>query len=213
MAREISRLLRWLHMDFESGNAGLVGTRCGLSRPTLRSGLCRYPEAAEDARRAESRRPLTRPNRKVSDADRATMLRLQAARRGAQRIRREWRRHEQSGRSLATRHKVLCEALVKPLGRPRAAAATEALPSCGARRARADGHDEDGAGRLTVSARASGNGGIFPPACRTRTGSGIEQGADPLKLASLNVQRTVSGTVVAHAAILLPALPRVRARY
>ncbi|VVE54648.1 hypothetical protein PSP20601_04925 [Pandoraea sputorum] len=67
----------------------------------------------------QSRRPLSRLTRKVSDADRATMLRLRAERKGARRIQSELRLYEQRERSLATIHKVLCEASVKPLGRPR----------------------------------------------------------------------------------------------
>ncbi|VVE54427.1 hypothetical protein PSP20601_04908 [Pandoraea sputorum] len=77
MEREISMRLRWVHMCFETGTAGLVCTRCGSSRPTLLKWLRRYQEAGDDGLRAQSRRPLSRPNRKVSDADRATMLRLQ----------------------------------------------------------------------------------------------------------------------------------------
>jgi len=48
MEREISMRLRWVNMYFETGNAGLVCTRCGISRPTLRKWLHRYQEAGED---------------------------------------------------------------------------------------------------------------------------------------------------------------------
>ncbi|HEM7903049.1 TPA: IS481-like element ISBcen24 family transposase, partial [Burkholderia cenocepacia] len=111
--------LRWVRMYHETGNAGLVCTRCGISRPTLRKWLRRYQEAGEEGLRSQSRRPLTSPNRKVSDADRATILRLRAERKGARRIQNELRLNEQRELSLATIHKVLCEALVKPLVRPR----------------------------------------------------------------------------------------------
>ncbi|VVE84491.1 hypothetical protein PSP31121_04789 [Pandoraea sputorum] len=63
--------------------------------------------------------PLISPNRKVSDADRATILRLRAERKGARRLQNELRLYEQSELSLATIHKVRCEASVKPLVRPR----------------------------------------------------------------------------------------------
>jgi hypothetical protein len=36
MDREIARRLRWARMLQETGNAGLVCLRCGISRPTLR---------------------------------------------------------------------------------------------------------------------------------------------------------------------------------
>lgn len=119
MEREISMRLRWVRMYHETGNAGLVCTRCGISRPTLRKWLRRYQEAGEEGLRCQSRRPLTSPNRKVSDADRATILRLRAERKGARRIQNELRLNEQRELSLATIHKVLCEASVKPLVRPR----------------------------------------------------------------------------------------------
>ncbi|CAG9262958.1 conserved hypothetical protein [Burkholderia cepacia] len=119
MEREISMRLRWVRMYHETGNAGLVCTRCGISRPTLRKWLRRYQEAGEEGLRSQSRRPLTSPNRKVSDADRATILRLRAERKGARRIQNELRLNEQRELSLATIHKVLCEASVNPLVRPR----------------------------------------------------------------------------------------------
>lgn len=119
MDREIAARLRWVRMYHETGNAGLVCTRCGISRPTLRKWLRRYQEAGEDGLRSQSRRPLTSPNRKVSDADGATILRLRAERKGGRRIQNELRLHEQRELSLATIHKVQCEATVKPLVRPR----------------------------------------------------------------------------------------------
>lgn len=77
------------------------------------------PGGGEEGLRSQSRRPLTSPNRKVSDVDRATILRLRAEHKGARRIQNELRLHEQRALSLATIHKVLCEASVKPLVRPR----------------------------------------------------------------------------------------------
>ncbi len=97
MDGEIAARLRWVRMYHETGNAGLVCTRCGISRPTLRKWLRRNQEAGEDGLRSQSRRPLTSPNRKVSDADRATILRLRVERKGAQRIQNELRLHEQRG--------------------------------------------------------------------------------------------------------------------
>ncbi|HEF4751500.1 TPA: helix-turn-helix domain containing protein, partial [Burkholderia multivorans] len=86
MDREIAARLRWVRMYHETGNAGLVCARCGISRPTLRKWLRRYQEAGEAGLQSQSRRPLRSPNRKVSEADRATVLRLRAERKGARRI-------------------------------------------------------------------------------------------------------------------------------
>lgn len=44
MEREISMRLRWVRMYHETGNAGLVCSRCGISRPTLHKWLRRYQE-------------------------------------------------------------------------------------------------------------------------------------------------------------------------
>ncbi len=60
----------------------------------------RYQEAGEEGLRSESRRPLNSPNRKVSDADRATILRLRAERKGARRIQNDLRLHQQRELSL-----------------------------------------------------------------------------------------------------------------
>ncbi|MCO8319752.1 IS481 family transposase [Burkholderia multivorans] len=119
MDRETAARLRWVRMYHETGNAGLVCARCGISRPTLRKWLRRYQEAGEAGLQSQSRRPLRSPNRKVSEADRATVLRLRAERKGARRIQNELRLHEQRELSLATIHKVLSEAGVKPLVRSR----------------------------------------------------------------------------------------------
>ena len=93
--------------------------RCGISRPTLRKWLRRYRDAGEEDLRSQSRRPLNSPNRKVSQSDRATILRLRAEHKGARRIQNELRLHGQRELSLATIHKVLWEASVKPLVRSR----------------------------------------------------------------------------------------------
>ncbi|PRG01384.1 IS481 family transposase, partial [Burkholderia multivorans] len=102
MDRETAARLRWVRMYHETGNAGLVCARCGISRPTLRKWLRRYQEAGEAGLQSQSRRPLRSPNRKVSEADRATVLRLRAERKGARRIQNELRLHEQRELSLAT---------------------------------------------------------------------------------------------------------------
>ncbi len=106
-------------MYHETGNAGLVCTECGISRPTLRKWLRRYEEAGEDGLKSQSRRPLNSPKRKISEAVRTEILRLRAEHKGARRIQNELRFHDHQKLSLATIHKVLLEACVKPLVRPR----------------------------------------------------------------------------------------------
>ncbi|SAK93247.1 hypothetical protein AWB75_06647 [Caballeronia catudaia] len=119
MDRDISARLRRARMYHETDNAGLVCARCGISVPTLRKWLRRYSDAGEEGLRSQSRRPHTSPNRKLSEADRATILRLRGERKGARRIQSDLRLNEQRELSLATIHKILCEASVKPLVRYR----------------------------------------------------------------------------------------------
>ncbi|SDI49736.1 Helix-turn-helix domain-containing protein [Paraburkholderia steynii] len=106
-------------MYHETGNAGLICARRGISRPTLRKWLRRYRDSGKGRLRSQSRRPLNSPDGKVIEADRARILRLRSQHKGARRIQNELRLHEQRELSLATIHKVLNEASVKPLVRPR----------------------------------------------------------------------------------------------
>jgi len=43
MNREIRQRLKWIKLYEETKNAGLVCRSCGISRPTLRKWLSRYP--------------------------------------------------------------------------------------------------------------------------------------------------------------------------
>ena len=119
MDREIARRLRWVRMLRETGNAGLVCLRCGVSRPTLRKWARRYEAHGDQGLRAVSRRPHRSPTRKLTDQDRSTILQLRSEGNGARRIQTELRLFEQTEFSLATIHKVLTAAKVKPLIRPK----------------------------------------------------------------------------------------------
>ena len=66
-----------------------------------------------------SRRPHRSPNRKLTDRDRSAILRLRGEGNGARRIQTELRLFDQTEFSLATIHKVLTAANVKPLVRPK----------------------------------------------------------------------------------------------
>ena len=119
MDREIARRLRWVRMLQETGNAGLVCLRCGVSRPTLRKWAKRYEVQGEAGLLSVSRRPHRSPNSKLTDRDRSAILRLRSEGNGARRIQTELRLFEQTEFSLATIHKVLTAANVKPLVRPK----------------------------------------------------------------------------------------------
>ena len=119
MDREIALRLRWVRMLQETGNAGLVCLRCGISRPTLRKWVRRYKAHGEEGLVSVSRRPHCSPNRKLTEPDRANILRLRQEGNGARRIQTELRLFEQTEFSLATIHKVLTAAKVKPLIKPK----------------------------------------------------------------------------------------------
>src|SRR4249919_25413 len=107
MDRESVKRLRWVRMYEETGNAGLVCLRCGISRPTLRKWVRRYRLDHENGLRSLSPRPHYSPNRKLTDADRAAILCLRDQNKGARRIQIELRLASQREFSLATIHKVL----------------------------------------------------------------------------------------------------------
>ena len=53
--------LTWVQLYQEVQDAGLVCSRCGISRPTLRKWLKRYAEGGKEALIEESRKPYTSP--------------------------------------------------------------------------------------------------------------------------------------------------------
>ncbi len=56
MNRKLRMRLKWVRLYEETGNAGLVCRRCGISRPTLRKWWRRYER--RDQRFAELNDPL-----------------------------------------------------------------------------------------------------------------------------------------------------------
>lgn len=119
MTAEIKQRLKWIKLYQETGNAGLVCMRCGISRPTLRKWLTRYQQAGEAGLESMSRRPHHSPNRKVNESEHAHILRLRDEKKGARRIQSELRLYEQKSYSLRTIHKVLKTAEVKLLVKPK----------------------------------------------------------------------------------------------
>jgi transposase InsO family protein len=96
----------------------LVCRRCGISRPTLRKWAKRYAAQGQDGLHSKSRRPRTSPRSRVGDRERELILDLRTRRKlGARRIQSELARQHDVRLALASIHKVLTRAAVKPLKR------------------------------------------------------------------------------------------------
>jgi len=120
MDDEIKKRLKWIRLYEETGDAGLVCRRCGISRPTLRKWLRRYEAAGEAGLVSQSRRPHRSPNRKVFDQETQWILELRHTRHlGARRIQNELKRLYHCELGLATIQKVLQQHNVPPLKRQR----------------------------------------------------------------------------------------------
>jgi transposase len=112
--------LGWVRLYEQLGKAGLVGRRCGISRPTLRKWGRRYQAEGEAGLATRSRRPRRSPGRKVFAADEALILRLRRERKlGIKRLRNELARQPGLKLALDTIHKVLVRHGESQLRRPR----------------------------------------------------------------------------------------------
>jgi transposase InsO family protein len=120
MDNEIKKRWTWIKLNEETGDAGLVCRRCGISRPTLRKWWQRYQEQGEAGLRSQSRRPERSPNRKVFEQETEWILELRRTRHlGARRIQNELKRLHNCDLGLATIQKVLQQHQVSPLKRKR----------------------------------------------------------------------------------------------
>ncbi len=118
MDADIRKRLHWVQLYQETGDAGLVCRRCGISYPTLRKWVRRYREAGEASLISRSRRPARSPARRVFERERALILSLRGERKlGARRIQSELRRHHNLSLSLDSIHKVLVTNHMPPLVR------------------------------------------------------------------------------------------------
>lgn len=116
MNREIQQRLQWVRLYEDSGDAGFVCRRCGISRPTLRKWWCRYQKQGIDGLTSLSRRPHRSPNTKVGEKEELLILAFRADRNlGARRIQSELQRLHAVSLSLATIHKTLRRNHVKPI--------------------------------------------------------------------------------------------------
>ena len=120
MDRELQQRLQWVKLYEQSGDAGFVCRRCGISRPTLRKWWRRYQLDGIDGLNSQSRRPLSSPGTKVNPQYEQLILTLRGQRNlGARRIQSELLRQHKLAIGLATIHKVLQKNHVKPIKKPR----------------------------------------------------------------------------------------------
>ena len=100
--------LGWVRLYEETGNAGVVCRRCGISRPTLRKWWRRYQAEGVAGLEERSRRPCSSPGRKVLEREERLILQLRRERKlGLKRLRIELIRCHGLRLSLDTLHKVL----------------------------------------------------------------------------------------------------------
>ncbi|MFL6446702.1 MAG: helix-turn-helix domain-containing protein [Bryobacteraceae bacterium] len=71
MGTEIRKRSRWVQLVEQGKNFSQVCLHCGISRPTLRRWVERYPANGPDGLLNKSRRPHRSPASKVSEQERA----------------------------------------------------------------------------------------------------------------------------------------------
>lgn len=116
MDKDIRQRLVWVKLYEDTGDAGLVCRRCGISRPTLRKLWKRYQTAGERGLKSQSRRPQHSPGTKVDQKIEQLILKLRHSRNlGERRMQSELLRLHDISLSVATIHKVLKRHDVKPV--------------------------------------------------------------------------------------------------
>lgn len=119
MSSVMRRRRLWVQFYQQTGDAGLVCRRCGISQPTLLKWVRRFFDSGEAGLLNRSRRPLRSPNRRVFEKERLLILSLRDERKlGARRIQSELRRHHDLRLSLDSIHKTLVGSQVPALARP-----------------------------------------------------------------------------------------------
>lgn len=110
----------WVETYRQTGNAGLTCRRCGISRPTLRKWARRFEADGESGLRSKSRRPHKTADSKRTAALSDRVLTLRRERNlGSKRLQAELLRIDGVRLSTSTLHRVLADADVKPLVRPK----------------------------------------------------------------------------------------------
>src|SRR4051812_22465164 len=92
MDGDVRQRLQWVQLFEELNNCTQVCLKCGISRPTLRKWLERYQQRSLDGLVAESRRPDTLPDRRISDHERRGIVALRSRGLGSRRIQGELKR-------------------------------------------------------------------------------------------------------------------------
>jgi len=112
--------LGWIKLYEETGDAGVVCRRCGISRPTLRKWWRRHQAEGVTGLEERSRRPHSSPGRKVLEREERLILQLRRERKlGLKRLRIELIRNHGLRLSLDTLHKVLVRHGLNRLSRPK----------------------------------------------------------------------------------------------
>lgn len=116
MTPEIKKRMLWVALYRETGDAGLVCRKCGISRPTLRKWSRRYTEHGEAGLKNLSRRPKSSPASKITDEMRKWVLEFRTQQNiGARRIQNELKWVHSCKLSLASIHRILQSHRVQPL--------------------------------------------------------------------------------------------------
>lgn len=110
MEATLKARLKWVKLYEETGDAGYVCRRCGISRPTLRKWAKRYQSEGISGLVDRSKKPHLSPNKKVDNQiiQWGTELRNECNL-GARRIQSELFRQYQYSLSLSTIHKILVD--------------------------------------------------------------------------------------------------------
>ena len=110
----------WVETYRQTGDASLTCRRCGISRPTLRKWARRFMAEGEAGLRSQSRRPhrLAESKRTPELTERVLTIRRERNL-GAKRIQNELLRLDNVKLSTSTLHRILADAEVKPLKRPK----------------------------------------------------------------------------------------------
>src|ERR671933_1443847 len=112
--------LGWIRLYEETGDAGVVCRRCGISRPTLRKWWRRYRAEGVTGLEERSRRPHGSPGRKVLEREERLILQLRRERKlGLKRLCIELIRNHELRFALDTLHKVLVRHGLNRLSRPK----------------------------------------------------------------------------------------------
>ena len=120
MKGQIQQRLVWVRLYEQTGDAGYVCRRCGISRPTLRKWWKRYRASGQAGLADLSKRPKSSPMSKVTKQFEELILEMRRTRNlGARRLQSELLRHDELSFSLATIHKVLRKHQVEPIKRHR----------------------------------------------------------------------------------------------